>query len=113
MRAAGAAEDTHEVSGGLARNALVLRENAAATGCRVVVPDQQEPVLLGCAMLGAVASGAQPGLTQAMAAMAGGGRVIAPRGGEIGAYHDRKYSVFKRMQADYAAYVALMEGDET
>lgn len=113
MRAAGAAVDTLVVSGGLARNALFLRENADATGCRVVVPDQQEPVLLGCAMLGAVASGAQPGLTQAMAAMAGGGRVIAPRGGEIGAYHDRKYSVFKRMQADYAAYVALMEGDET
>lgn len=110
MRDQGVAIDTLVVSGGLARNALYLREHADATGCNIVVPDQDEPVLLGCAMLGAVAAGAQADLPAAMAAMSGAGAVIAPRGAVIAAYHDRKYSVMLRMQDDYAAYVAIMKG---
>ncbi|MBE3639627.1 FGGY-family carbohydrate kinase, partial [Mangrovicoccus algicola] len=108
MRAAGARVDTLVVSGGLARNALFLRENADATGCRVIVPDQPEPVLLGCAMLAAVAAGTQPDIETAMTALCGTGRVAVPRGGAIGDYHDRKYRVFRRMQEDFAAYGALM-----
>ncbi|MBQ2260939.1 MAG: FGGY-family carbohydrate kinase [Loktanella sp.] len=112
MRDQGVVIDTLVVSGGLARNALYLREHADATGCNVVVPDQDEPVLLGCAMLGAVAAGAQADLPAAMAAMSGAGAVIAPRGGAIAAYHDRKYNVMLRMQDDYAAYVAIMKGSD-
>lgn len=112
MRDQGVVIDTLVVSGGLARNALYLREHADATGCKVVVPDQEEPVLLGCAMLGAVAAGAQADLPAAMAAMSGAGAVIAPRGSAIAAYHDRKYSVMLRMQDDYAAYVAIMKGTD-
>ncbi|MDD7970260.1 FGGY-family carbohydrate kinase [Roseinatronobacter alkalisoli] len=111
MRDQGVAIDTLVVSGGLARNALYLREHADATGCKVVVPDQEEPVLLGCAMLGAVAAGAQPDLPAAMPQMSGGAQIIAPRGGDIAAYHDRKFTVMQRMQDDYAAYVALMKKD--
>lgn len=111
MRARGVAIDTLVLSGGLARNALYLREHADATGCKVVVPDQAEPVLLGCAMLGAVAAGAQPGLPAAMAQMSGKARTITPRGGAIAAYHTRKFTVMQRMQDDYAAYVALMKKD--
>ena len=112
MRDQGVVIDTLVVSGGLARNALYLREHADATGCNVVVPDQGEPVLLGCAMLGAVAAGTQTDLPAAMAHMSGAGAVIAPRGGAIAAYHDRKYSVMQRMQDDYAAYVAIMKGTD-
>ncbi|MDV7143943.1 FGGY-family carbohydrate kinase [Tropicimonas sp. TH_r6] len=108
MRAQGAGFDTLVMSGGLARNALYLREHADATGCTILVPDQPEPVLLGSAMLGAVAAGAHPDLPSAMAAMTGGGTRIVPRGGEIAAYHDRKYRVFERMQADHAAYREMM-----
>ena len=108
MRAAGASVDTLVVSGGLARNRLFLRENADATGCRVVVPDQAEPVLLGCAMLAAVAAADRPDLPAAMTAMCGPGRFLEPRGGGISAYHDRKYEVFRRMQEDFAAYETLM-----
>ncbi|QPM92354.1 FGGY-family carbohydrate kinase [Pseudooceanicola algae] len=108
MRAKGAQIDTLVVSGGLARNALYLREHADATGCRVLVPEGEEPVLLGSAMLGAVAAGDQPDTRAAMTAMAGGFRVILPRGGAIGSYHDRKYRVMRRMQDDHAAYRSLM-----
>ncbi len=108
MRRAGLQIDTLVVSGGLARNALFLRENADATGCRVVVPDQAEPVLLGCAMLGAVAATAQPDVETAMSAMCGGGSIVTPRGGAIRDYHDRKYQVFRQMQDDFARYTTLM-----
>ncbi|MBW6506554.1 MAG: FGGY-family carbohydrate kinase [Rhodobacteraceae bacterium] len=108
MRAAGALVDVIVVSGGLAKNALYLRETADATGCTVLVPDQSEPVLLGAAMLGAVAGGGFADLPAAMAAMSGPVAAIAPRGGAIAAYHDAKYAVFRRMQDDFQAYAALM-----
>ncbi|MBZ4021720.1 ribulokinase [Rhodobacter sp. TJ_12] len=108
MRAEGVQIDTLVMSGGLAQNPLFVRENADATGCAVVVPDTAEPVLLGCAMLAAVAAGHQPDLPAAMAAMAGGGQVVAPRGAAIADFHARKYRVFTRMQADSAAYRDLM-----
>lgn len=109
LRASGVPIDTLVVSGGLARNALYLREHADATGCTILVPDQAEPVLLGSAMLGAVVAGATPSLEAAMAAMSGKGATIHPRGGAIAAYHDAKYTVFRRMQDDFAAYRDIMK----
>lgn len=109
MRHAGMEIDTLVVSGGLARNPLYLREHADATGCRVLVPEQSEPVLLGSAMLGAVASGDFATLPDAMAAMSGKGEVLEPRDGAIASYHDMKYLVYRRMQMDYADYVELMD----
>lgn len=100
-------------SGGLAKNRLFLRENADATGLRVVVPAQEEPVLLGCAIMAAVASGDRDDLAAAMAAMSGAGQTIEPRGGDIATYHDRKYRVYRRMQDDHAAYADLMQSDGT
>jgi FGGY-family pentulose kinase len=111
MAAQGARFDTLVVSGGLAKNARYLREHADATGCTILVPDQPEPVLLGSAMLGAVAAGAYSALPEAMRAMSGSGSTIAPRGDAIAAYHDRKFEVFKRMQADHAAYRNIMSPD--
>ncbi|SNT28368.1 FGGY-family carbohydrate kinase [Tropicimonas sediminicola] len=110
MAAQGVKVTTMVVSGGLARNTLFLREMADACGCKVIVPEQKEPVLLGSAMLGAVAGGRYADLPAAMAAMSGPGIEIAPRTGKIAAFHDRKYLVFRRMQEDFAAYAALMEG---
>ena len=45
------------VSGGAARSALVRQIIADVTGKRVAAPETSEPVLLGAAMLGAVAAG--------------------------------------------------------
>ncbi|WP_313604475.1 FGGY-family carbohydrate kinase [Rhizobium sp.] len=112
MRANGVTVDTLVVSGGLAQNRLFLREHADATGCAIVVPDQREPVLVGSAMLGAVASGHYADLPAAMRAMSGPGSRISPRGAEIATYHDRKYHVFRRMQEDFVAYAELMAGTD-
>lgn len=108
LRAKGVGIDTLVLSGGLARNRLYVREHADATGCRVLVPEQSEPVLLGSAMIAAAAAGSFADLPSVMAAMSGKARTIEPRGGEIAAYHDAKYRVFRAMQDDYAAYGAIM-----
>ncbi|WOC15257.1 Ribulokinase [Pseudochrobactrum sp. MP213Fo] len=109
MRHTGLEIDTLVVSGGLARNPLYLREHADITGCRVLVPEQAEPVLLGSAMLGAVASGDFATLPEAMAAMSGKAAVLEPREGDLSGYHDMKYLVYRRMQMDYADYAELMD----
>ena len=111
MKANGVDIGTIVVSGGLAKNRLYLDAHADATGCTVLVPDQAEPVLLGSAMLGAVAAGAYPDLPQAMQAMAGSGDRISPRG-RYGDFHDRKYKVFRRMQQDFVDYKALMDSSK-
>ncbi|RCX05857.1 carbohydrate kinase of FGGY family protein [Marinomonas foliarum] len=108
MRAQGAVINTLVMSGGLARNVLYVREHADATGCQVLVPDQQEPVLLGCAMLGAVAAGEFTDLRQAMKVMSGQGHMVEPRQGSINNYHNNKYKVFRKMQDDYSEYNAMM-----
>jgi ribulose kinase len=55
--------------GGDTKNPVFVREHAEATGCPIVIPKEPEAVLLGAAMLGAVASGRYPSLLSAMAAM--------------------------------------------
>lgn len=112
LRKDGVAVETLVVSGGLARNTLFLRENADATGCEILVPDQSEPVLVGSAMLGAVAAGVYPDVQAAMTGMGGRGSRIKPRTGDIAAYHDRKYRVMRKMQDDYQSYAAIMASVE-
>lgn len=105
--------DTLVVTGGGSKNPLFLRAHADATGCRVVVPRQAEPVLLGAAMLGAAASGDHATVEAAMRAMSGAGEVISPAGGGVAAYHDAKYRVFHRLHHDTQAYRALMDAAGT
>ncbi len=81
MNAGGYRITTLFASGGDARNPLFLREHADITGCRVVLPKEPEAVLLGAAILGAVASGDQPSVLSAMGAMSEAARVIEPEGG--------------------------------
>ncbi|MEP7124940.1 MAG: FGGY-family carbohydrate kinase [Byssovorax sp.] len=99
-------------SGGDARNPLFLREHADITGCRVILPKEPEAVLLGAAILGAVASGDQPSVLSAMGAMSEADRVIEAAGGAVASYHAAKHRVFQRMYEDQMAYRALMGGVE-
>jgi FGGY-family pentulose kinase len=108
MNAEGYRIGTLFASGGDTRNPVFLREHADATGCRVVLPAEPEAVLLGAAILGATASGDQPSVLAAMAAMNRAGRVIEPAGGATGRYFEAKYRVFRRMHDDQLAYRALM-----
>jgi len=100
-------------SGGDTKNPVFVREHADATGCRVVLPAEPEAVLLGAAILGAVAAGDQPSVLAAMASMNRAGRVIEPAGDasepEARRYFDAKYRVFLRLHDDQIAYRALME----
>ena len=49
--------DTLLACGGDTKNPVFVREHADVTGCRIVLPREPEAVLLGAAMLGAVACG--------------------------------------------------------
>ncbi|MBW4023465.1 MAG: FGGY-family carbohydrate kinase [Proteobacteria bacterium] len=108
LNAQGYVIDTILACGGGTKNPVFLREHADATGCRLVLPEEPEAVLLGSAILGAVAGGVQPDVRQAMAAMSRAGSVISPATDAVRQYHDAKYAVFQRMYADQMAYRALM-----
>ena len=105
----GYAINTILACGGGTRSALYLQAHADATGCRIVLAREEEAVLLGAAILGAVAGGIFPGIEAAMARMSAAGRIVEPQGGAVRAFHDAKYAVFQRMYADQMAYRAIMQ----
>ncbi|CAI8329980.1 MAG: Ribulokinase [Opitutia bacterium UBA7350] len=86
-----------------------MQQHANATGCRLLIPEEPESVLLGAAMLGAVAAGAYGNLEAAMAAMSRPGSVIEPDLG-VQSFHGAKYTVFHRLYHDQKAYTQLMSG---
>jgi FGGY-family pentulose kinase/HAD superfamily hydrolase (TIGR01509 family) len=97
LEAGGFAFDALVASGGAARGALVRQIVADVCGRRVVSAETQEPVLLGSAMLGAVAAGRYD-LAGAMRAMSRLGHVVEPAGGEVAALHARKRMAFETLQ---------------
>ncbi len=108
MNASGYAIDTILASGGGTRNPVFLREHADATGCRIVLPREEDAVLLGAAILGRVASNGGAGLREAMSAMTAPGRTIEPNAATR-PYHGAKYSVFQRLHDDQQSYRASMQ----
>src|SRR5690606_12295992 len=90
MNAQGYRIGTIFACGGGTKNPVFLREHADITGCRLVLSKEPETVLLGSAILGAVASGAFPSILDAMAAMNRADRVSEPAVGAVKAYHDKK-----------------------
>ena len=110
MNSEGYQIDTIFACGGGTKNPVFLQEHADITGCRIVLPRESESVLLGSAMLGAVAAGEHATLLSAMAAMSGGDRVISPNEGAVANYHQAKYQVFQRLHSDQLAYRELIQG---
>lgn len=108
MNAHGHRVETLVATGGDTKNPLFLREHADVTGCTIVLPREPEAVLLGSAMLGAVASGDRSSVLEAMGAMGGTGGRIEPAGGGVARFHASKHAVFQRMYEDQMAYRALM-----
>jgi FGGY-family pentulose kinase len=108
MNAKGYSIRTVFACGGDTKNPVFMREHADATGCPIVVPKEPEAVLLGAAMLGAVASGTYPSLLRAMAAMNESAARVEPAGGAVAAFHEAKHRVFQRMYDDQIAYRAAM-----
>ncbi len=110
MNAHGYRIDTIVACGGDTKNPVFLREHADASGCRLLLPEEPEAVLLGAAVLGAVAAGRYPGVAQAMAVMTRPARSIEPASGDVAKFHQAKHRVFQRMHADQLAYRDLMRG---
>lgn len=108
MNAKGYAIDTVFACGGGTKNPVFLREHADITGCRLVLPKEPEAVLLGSAILGAVAAGTFQSVLAAMAAMNGAGQVIEPAGGKVAAFHAAKHRVFHRMYDDFMGWRGMM-----
>ncbi len=108
MRENGHRVHTLVATGGDAKNPVFLREHADVTGCRIVLPREPEAVLLGSAMLGAVASARYGSILEAMDAMSGVSASIAAARGQIANYHHAKHRVFLKMYEDQMAYRALM-----
>ncbi|MFO1202143.1 MAG: FGGY-family carbohydrate kinase [Tabrizicola sp.] len=86
-------------SGGAAQSPLVCQMLADSTGVTVALPESGEPVLLGSAMLGAMAAGVHADAATAMRAMSGSARVFAATGGALSDLHDRRYAAFSALQS--------------
>ena len=93
----GAPVQTISLSGGAGAHPLTRQLLADATGLPVDISECEEPVLLGSAMLGAVASGVYPTLQTAMPAMSRVATSFSP-GAEVRVLHDTRYEAFLLLQ---------------
>jgi D-ribulokinase len=98
FRMHGVDSDLMVIGGGAGRSALVRQIMADTTGLTVVVPETQEPVLLGAAMLGAVAGSAYGSIGEAMAAMSAIGCSSEPTAPAIAVFHRTKRRVHGLMR---------------
>lgn len=102
MSETGYSIDTIFVTGGSVKNRYWLQEHADITGCRIVINREPEAVLLGSAILGAVASGAYPDIPSAMHAMSQPAQVIEPNPATAD-YHRTKFELFREMYQQHRA----------
>jgi D-ribulokinase len=89
--------DTIVVSGGAAQSRLVRQVLADTTGLTVAASASPEPVLLGSAMLGSVASSDHPSVSQAMEAMSALGEIHLPQA-TLAGWHERRFGAFEALQ---------------
>ena len=110
FRAHGVKSELMVISGGGARSALVRQIMTDTTGLTVVLPATPEPVLLGAAMLGAVAGKTYGSIGDAMAAMSAIGRSSEPSGAAVTDFHQAKRRVYRLMRKfDHDSRVAMRE----
>jgi D-ribulokinase len=102
MRAEGIACGSMVISGGASRSSLVRQIMADTTGLTVTLPATPEPVLLGAAMLGAVAGQAYGSIPEAMTSMSAPGPSASPTPA-VAALHAAKrrvYALMRQMDRD-------------
>jgi D-ribulokinase len=85
-------------SGGAAQSPLSCQMLADSTGIAVALPDTAEPVLLGAAMLGAIAAGVHSDAGAAMAGMSGKARIFQPSTGPLADFHLARFAAFTALQ---------------
>jgi len=98
FRAHGVDSDMMVISGGAGRSPLVRQIMADTTGLTIAVPETQEPVLLGAAMLGAVAAKSRGSIGEAMASMSAIGRLSEPTALGMADFHRSKRKVHGLMR---------------
>jgi len=86
------------MGGGAGRSPLVRQIMADTTGLTVALPHTQEPVLLGAAMLGAVAGGAYASIGETMASMSALGRLSEPTAPRMAEFHRTKRKVYQLLR---------------
>jgi len=89
--------DHLHLTGGHVRNPLLVELYADASGCSVVLGEEEDGVLLGTAMVAAVAAGLYPSLAEAASAMARAGRVVRPTEATR-SHFDARYRAYLAMQ---------------
>jgi D-ribulokinase len=89
--------DTIVISGGAGQSPLVRQLLADTTGKVVASPISQEPVLLGSAILGAVASDHYDDITEAMSSMSAMGETCQPNPVST-AWHEKRFKAFEKLQ---------------
>ena len=99
--------DTLVACGGDTKNPTFVKAHADITGCRVMLPREPEAVLLGAAMLGAVASGSGE-LRDLLSSMNAAAQIVQPDP-KMRAYHGSKHRIFHRMYEDQRAYAEIMQ----
>jgi D-ribulokinase len=98
FRSHGLDSDLMVISGGAGRSSLVRQIMADTTGLTVAVPETQEPVLLGAAMLGAVAGSCYGSIGEAMASMSAIGCLSEPTAPGMADFHRTKREVHGLMR---------------
>jgi D-ribulokinase len=98
FRLHGVDSDLMVISGGAGRSSLVRQIMADTTGLTIAVPETQEPVLLGAAMLGAVAGRCCGSIGEAMASMSAIGRLSEATVPGIADFHRTKRRVHELMR---------------
>ncbi len=98
FRSHGLDSDLMVISGGAGRSSLVRQIMADTTGLTVAVPQTQEPVLLGAAMLGAVAGSCYGSIGEAMASMSAIGCLSEPTAPGMADLHRTKREVHGLMR---------------
>ena len=106
LNADGYAIDVLHVAGGHVKNPLLMELYADATGCEVVVPAEEDAVLLGTAVAAATAAGLHPDLAAAAAAMSRQGSSRLPDPSRRAGF-DRDYRAFLLMHEQRRALTAL------
>lgn len=98
LNAKGYRIDTLHLTGGHVKNPLLVELYADATNCRLVLPETEDAVLLGTAMVAAAAAGLHEDLPTACAAMAPSGRERLP-----------EPEAAQRFARDYRAFLLMHE----
>ena len=106
LNAGGYAIDTLHVAGGHVKNPLLMELYADTTGCEVVVPAEEDAVLLGTAIAAATAAELYPDLAGAAAGMSREGSARQPDPARRAGF-DRDYAAFLLMHEQRRALDAL------